>query len=82
MGERLIAGTSLAVVIEKGLTLMDKHLIGPQERVLPTDRLLTGGLTKEMVGGDTTSHLPWYKDCEGKPKTKGQALKICARSHQ
>ena len=39
MGERLIAATSLTVVIEKGLTLMDKHLNGPQERVLLTDRL-------------------------------------------
>ncbi len=61
------SATSLAVIIEKGLTLMDKHLKGPQERVLLTDRLMTGGLTKEMVGGDTTSQLPRYKDCEGKP---------------
>jgi hypothetical protein len=41
--------TSLAVVIEKGVTLMDKHLKGPQERVLSTDRL-TGGLIIEDDG--------------------------------
>ena len=34
----------LSVLIDEGLTLMDKHLNKQQEMVVPTDQL-TGGLT-------------------------------------